>query len=196
MEFLAARIHKEIQGKPEYYETRSFCDFPIKSICGINIHLELEFQSQGANAKQCVMKIITFDVKYSRNFDAELFSHTLELIQPTVDFTLFTVEKITNYVNQMLDIIPTLRLDKLKAKLTQDDPIDTTYFELFKFENTELKYDICSVCHDLCNTKTECKHSICILCVSKLDGYESDEDEDPEYDCPLCRAKFKYLRRN
>jgi hypothetical protein len=95
----------------------------------------------------------------------------------------------------MLEIIPTLRLDKLKAKLTQDAPIDTTYFDLFKFDNVELKYDICSVCHEICNTTTECKHSICIECVSKLDGYESD-DEDTLYNCPLCREKFKYLRRN
>jgi len=192
MEQLAARIHLKIQGEEP---SISFCDFPIRSICGMDVHVELEFQTFRANAMQCALKIITFDVKYSRNSETILFSHTLELIQPIVDFTLFTVEKINNYLNQMLEIIPKLRLDKLKAKLTQDDPIDTTYFELFKFENTELCYDICSVCHELCNTTTECKHSICILCVSKLDGYESD-DEDTEYDCPLCRAKFKYLRRN
>ena len=195
MEQLAARIHNEIQSKPEYIDNRTFCDFPIRSICGVNIHLELEFQSLGSNAKQCVMKIITFDVKYSRNSDTELFSHTLELIQPTVDFTLFTVEKITNYIKQMLEIISKLRLDKLKAKLTQEEPNNTSYIELFKFENTKLRYDICSVCHELCNTTTECKHSICIECASKLDGYESD-DEDTEYSCPLCREKFKYLRRN
>jgi hypothetical protein len=195
MEQLAAQIHNEIQSKPEYIDNRTFCDFPIRSICGVNIHLELEFQSLGANAKQCVIKIITFDVKYSGNSDTELFSHTLELIRPTVDFTLFTVEKITNYIKQMLEIIPKLRLNKLKAKLTQEEPIDTSYIELFKFENTELRYDICSVCHELCNTTTKCKHSICIECASKLDGYESD-DEETEYDCPLCRTRFIYLCRN
>jgi hypothetical protein len=189
MEQLAARIHASIQGE----QSISFCDFPIRSICGIDVHVELQFQSIGANTIQCILIITTSKVLYCEGSNTHLFSKTLDTIKPTVDFTLFTVEKITNYIKQMLDIIPTLRLDKLQACLTQNELIDLSYIELFKFDNTELKYDICSVCHELCGTKTECKHSICIECVSKLDGYES-EDEDLIYDCPLCRAKFKYIR--
>jgi len=189
MESLAARIHKKIQSSE--HECRPFCDFPIKSICGMNVHVELVFLSLGANTKQARIIIGTDDVSYDTHSETQLFAHTLESIKG--DFTLFTVEKITNYINQMLEIIPTLRLDKLKSCLTQDDPIDTTYFDLFKFDNTELKYDICCVCHDLCNTKTECKHPICIECVPKIDGYESD-DEPTRRDCPLCRNQFKYIR--
>ena len=191
MEQLAARIHASIQGE----HSISFCDFPIKSICGIGVHVRLQFQSIGANTIQCILIITTSDVLYEEGSDIHLFSKTLDTIKPTVDFTLFTIEKITNYIKQMLDIIPTLRLDKLHACLTQNEPTDLSYIELFKFSNTELRYEICSICHEFCNTKTECKHSICIECVSKMDGYES-EDEDPIYDCPLCRAKFKYIRRN
>jgi len=190
MEQLAARIHASIQGEEP---SISFCDFPIRNICGIGVHVSLQFQSIGANTIQCKLIIDTSDVLYYEGKETLLFSRSLDMITPTVDFTLFTCEKITNYIKQMLDIIPTLRLDKLKAYFTQEEPIDISYIELFKFENTELKYEICSICHDLCGTRTKCKHSICIECVSKLDGYQSDE-EDPEYDCPLCRAKFKYIR--
>jgi hypothetical protein len=199
MDQLAARIHKEIQDRIPFdvrNETRTFCDFPIRSICGMKVHIELSFESLGLKRKQCTMRINTFDVLYSENSETQLFSYTFDSIDPATNFTIFTEEKIIDYIKQMLDIIPTLRLDKLKACLTQREPMDTSYFELFKFDNTELKYDICSVCHELCGTKTKCKHTICIECASKLDGYQSDEDEDPEYDCPLCRAKFKYICRN
>ena len=191
MEQLAARIHEKIQSS--VHEQRPFCDFPIKSICGMNVQLELVFLSLGANTKQVRICIGTYDVIYAAHSETQLFDHTLETIQ-NIEFSFFTIEKIIDYIKQMLEIIPTLRLDKLKAKLTQDAPIDTTYFDLFKFDNTTCKYDVCCVCHDLCGTTTECKHPICIECVSKLDGYESD-DEDTLYNCPLCREKFKYIRR-
>jgi hypothetical protein len=193
MEQLAARIHTKIQKEEP---SISFCDFPIRSICGIDVHVELQFQSIGAHTIECVLIITTEDVLYCEGSNTHLFSKTLDTIKPTADFTLFTVEKITDYIKQMLVIIPKLQLNKLDAKLTQEEPIDTSYIELFKFQNTEIKYDICSVCHDLCGTTTKCNHFICIECASKLDGYQSDEDSDPEYDCPLCREKFKYLRRN
>jgi hypothetical protein len=191
MEQLAARIFDKIQSSE--HGSRTFCDFPIKSICGMNVHLELSFLSLGASTKQVRIVIGTYDICYSENSETQLFFHTLETINRSgVDFTIFTIEKIMNYIKQMLEIIPTLRLDKLKSCLTQSDPIDTSYFDLFKFDNTELKYDICSVCHELCNTKTECKHPICIECVPRLDGYESD-DEMTKRDCPLCRQQFKYI---
>jgi hypothetical protein len=191
MESLAAIIHEKIQSSVQ--ERRHFYDFPIKSICGMNVDIDLAFLSLGANTKQSRMKIITNDVSYAAHSDTELYDYPLETIQ-NIEFSFFTIEKIIDYIKQMLEIIPTLRLDKLKAKLTQDDPIDTTYFDLFKFDNTTCKYDVCCVCHDLCGTTTECKHPICIECVPKLDGYESD-DEPTTRDCPLCRNQFKYLRR-
>jgi hypothetical protein len=192
MEQLAARIHEKIQSS--VHEQRPFCDFPIKSICGMNVHLELVFLSLGANTKQVRICIGTYDVSYAAHTETQLFAHTLETIQ-NIEFSFFTIEKIIDYIKQMLEIIPTLQLDKLKAKLTQDAPIDMTYFDLFKFDNTQIKYDDCCVCREICNTTTECKHPICILCVSKLDGYESD-DEPTARDCPLCRQQFKYLCRN
>jgi hypothetical protein len=190
MEQLAARIYEKIQSS--MHTCRPFCDFPIKSICGMNVHLELVFLSLGANTKQVRICIGTCDINYAAHSETQLFSHTIETIQ-NIEFSFFTIEKIMDYIKQMLKIIPTLRLDKTKSCLTQSEPIDTTHFDLFKFDNTELKYDECCVCHELCNTTTECKHPICILCVSKLDGYESD-DEDIRRDCPLCRSHFKYLR--
>jgi len=192
MEQLAARIHEKIQSS--VHEQRPFCDFPIKSICGMNVHLELVFLSLGANTKQVRICIGTYDVSYAAHSETQLFAHTLETIQ-NIEFSFFTIEKIIDYIKQMLVIIPKLKLDKLKSCLTESEPIDTTYFDLFKFDNTVLLYDVCCVCYEKCNTTTECKHPLCILCVSKLSGYES-EDEDTEYDCPLCREKFKYIRRN
>lgn len=192
MEQLAARTHEKIQSST--HECRPFCDFPIKSICGMNVHLELVFLSLGSNTKQVRMVIGTYDVSYSEISETQLFSHTLETIQ-NIEFSFFTIEKIINHIKQMLEIIPILRLDKMKACFTQEETIDTSYFDLFKFNNTELKYDTCCVCHELCGTTTECKHPICIECVPKINGYESD-DEPTRRDCPLCRKTFQYISRN
>ena len=70
------------------------------------------------------------------------------------------------------------------------DEMWSEFCQEFKDDETiELAMNECCVCFSLTKTKTNCGHTVCLECVSKI-------QRDPnEYlkNCPLCRQQIKGL---
>jgi hypothetical protein len=174
-------------------KTIMFHKFPIKTICEIDVIISLEFIAENP----CVRFLIDAQICIQDD-DSSLFCKVLEKFEEEDGLSKITEETIMKYLQQIVDIIPTLKLDKFESVLTDEEIIfDEKIITLFKFDNTVLKYDICSVCHDLCGTITEeCKHHLCVACVGKISENKHDCDFNGICDecgykkCPLCRKDF------
>jgi hypothetical protein len=168
-------------------KTIMFHKFPIKTICEIDVIISLEFIVEAP----CVRFVIDSQVCI-QNDESSLFCKVLETFDKEDGLSKITEETIMKYLQQMADIIPTLKIDKFESVLTDEETIfDEQIINLFKFENTVLKYDICAVCQDLCGTTTEdCNHHLCISCFSKLPENKQDDTDFDTRKCPLCRKDF------
>ena len=173
-------------------KTIMFHKFPIKTICEIDVIISLEFIVEAP----CVRFVIDSQVCI-QNDESSLFCKVLETFDKEDGLSKITEETIMKYLQQMADIIPTLKIDKFESVLTDEETIfDEQIINLFKFENTVLKYDICAVCQDLCGTTTECKHYLCIECFGKITETEHDCHPNELCDkcnlkkCPICRKDF------
>lgn len=52
------------------------------------------------------------------------------------------------------------------------------------------KFGDCCICFDKTNTRTPCKHALCIPCWAKINYKEDDDLGDNVRDCPICRANI------
>ena len=130
-----------------------------------------------------------------KNEDTIMYSKVIDTVDAFFDITQL---KVLGYLQEMIDIIPTLKLDKFAGALTDEFIFENEQIlELFKFENTVLKYDTCCVCQELCGTTTVCHHHLCIACFSKLAEVEHECedicDECGTKKCPICRKDFYFI---
>jgi hypothetical protein len=100
-----------------------------------------------------------------------------------------TNEDIEIFCERVITTLPLLKLningnlewetlrDKNKVKLD-------TLFRNLKIDNIKTTCtEECCVCYNRTKTKTDCKHSLCYRCWSKM----YDDSEEGEVQCPLCR---------
>lgn len=169
-----------------------FHRFPIKTICEIDVIISLEFLNEG----KTLVRFLVDSFLLVKDDDTLLFCKVIDKLEN--GFANITREKVMDYLKEIIEIIPTLKLDKFTGTLTDEFVFETEqWIQLFKFDNTILKYDICCVCHELCGTTTECHHHICVACVSKLseNNHECSGicDECGIKTCPCCRKNFSYI---
>ena len=159
---------------------------PVETICGIKVYAEFKVHKHNGKILSIAFNIESYDI--SDNDDSNtIFSRTLarDFKQTTV-----TVEEIIPCIEQILAIIPTLKFDKKRSTLTDEDILEDEVVELFRFENTTI-CEVCCVCHDLTNSKTECGHPLCLVCMSSLD--ENFEGGERTKSCPLCREYMSFI---
>jgi len=201
LEGLAQKVKKLLETPDSNRRRIAFHNFPIRVICGIDVFISFEFLNYDN-------LIVNFTIEASNSrFTCDeyyVYSKNLETIKgEDISFSSISLEMIVGYFEKIIEIIPTLHLDKYDARLTDEPNIYTEeLLERFKFENTELKFDICSVCHEVCGTITyECKHYLCIECCGKIAETEHDCHPDGLCDdcgfkkCPLCRESFLNLQK-
>jgi len=108
--------------------------------------------------------------------------YEIPIINPVIDNEYF-IESFKNIVNS-------LRYDNKSGKIEDgEDENDTKFFrDLIINENiTFREEDFCPVCSEITKTKTQCNHSLCFICWSKIKG-----DVKP---CPICRQAI-YFNKN
>lgn len=200
LEGLARKVLKLLEKNDTTRRRINFHNFPIRKICGIDVYVSFEFTNfDDLN--------VNFNIEaLNTKFDCDeyfLYSKNLETVKgEDILFSSITLEKIVEYFEKVLEIIPNLKLDKYDACLTDEPNIFTEEcLSFFKFENTELKYDTCSVCLETCGTITDCKHHLCIDCCGKIDETEHECHPDGLCDecgykkCPICRGDFMHLQK-
>lgn len=168
-----------------------FHRFPIKSICEIDVIMTLEFLKE----EKIIVRFLVDSQLPIKNEDTIMYSKVIDTVDAFFDITQL---KVLGYLQEIIDIIPTLKLDKFAGALTDEFIFENEQIlELFKFENTVLKYDTCCVCQELCGTTTACHHHLCIACFSKLAEVEHECedicDECGTKKCPICRKDFYFI---
>jgi len=184
MESLAKAILKALEKVGDFN-----LDFklPVETICEIKVYANFKVYRHNRKITSISFIIESYDI--SDNDDSNtIFCHTLA--RDFKDTTTLTVEQIIPCIEQILAIIPTLKFDKKRSTLTVEDILEDEVVELFKFENTTI-CEVCCVCHDLTNSKTECGHSLCLVCMSSLD--ENFEGGERSKSCPLCRECMTFV---
>jgi hypothetical protein len=170
---------------------------PIETICGIKVEAEIGIRSYKGNVETSMFRVSTYRVgsRYSFENAIDLVLYSEVLIKGSESFNTGAV---IAYLEQILDSIPALRFDKKSIRFTKKFIYNDEAVAMFKFDNTTTKYKECSVCHELCGTKTECQHSLCLVCFSSIhEVLVDDEEEEGEQilikSCPLCRKNVDYI---
>jgi len=183
MESLAATIIQGWEAHLAEHVVRDSYEFglPIAKICGVQISSHIGIRKSMGKIESVVFRVQTFEMG---NGDAPHVIYGKKLNAASTKS--LTMEQMVSYVERVLEIIPTLRLNKRQGNLSEYVYSDEV-IGLFKFDNTTThSYEECCVCQELTGTKTECEHHLCLLCMSSLHEVE-DEDGEAEKNCPMCR---------
>ena len=120
----------------------------------------------------------------------------------TKDFH-FTKETAKEDTLRILDFIKNMMFNKELNKYVDKreneytSPLTPTLWkEMFEECNEDVttNWDDCCICKEITNTQlTECKHSVCLSCCSRLKPKQELEAEVWSFKCPLCRAECSAL---
>jgi len=86
---------------------------------------------------------------------------------------------VDEFLDKFKNIINSLRFDKVKGIIDDEQEQDTKFFQEL-ITNSNISFAIvenCSVCIEPTKTKTNCSHHLCYICWSKL----------KQKNCPMCR---------
>jgi len=111
---------------------------------------------------------------------------------------------ITYIVNQTLVALKTIKIDKLNGNFTtsapspqvvKTDAMWTAFCQEFKDEeHMVLSMNECCVCFTVTKTMTNCEHTVCLDCISKLRTEAvAGEHNINQKICPMCRQRILFL---
>jgi len=161
-------------------------DIPIKQIDGVSVNAKFHMtNAKGVEKKVCIV---------IENSNCEVIEGNL--FQRWYPFTKETAQDDTML---LLEVIKGLSFDKSKAmfkinctccKKNPEEMNPELWHGLFQdCEKIQVKWDTCCVCHEITNTKfSDCGHTICMVCVEKLETeYKDDDESERHMKCPYCR---------
>ena len=162
---------------------------PIKKIKNIGVEVSITKEKKSVY----VLDIIPTEFRVQDDSLYEAVYNKLDTECVTEDdFIRFVIENV-------LKTLRVLNIDKLNGNfITGERPphvlkMDAMWEEFcqeFKDDETiELAMNECCVCFSLTKTKTNCGHTVCLECVSKI---QRDPNEYLKR-CPLCRQQIKGL---
>jgi hypothetical protein len=166
---------------------------PIKKICNINAEVTIHKESRNSY----ILNIGPMD--FSVDDDSLYENHY------TRDGTALSENDFIEYIVQnTLAALKTIKIDKLNGKFTttapspqavKTDAMWTAFCQEFKDEeNMVLSLNECCVCFTVTKTTTNCEHSVCLDCISKLRTEAvAGEHNSNQKICPLCRQRILFL---
>jgi len=133
-----------------------------------------------------------YEAVYNRQEIEQVFASEEEFIRYVVEKVLKTLREV--------------KIDKLNGKFVIADPLPHVlktdmmmeeFCKEFKDDETiELAMNECCVCYVLTKTKTNCGHSLCLECISKLktELHTIDMMRNVNHiGCPMCRQRITSL---
>jgi hypothetical protein len=91
------------------------------------------------------------------------------------------------FIDSFKKIVNSLRYDNRTGKIDEDEENTQFFRDLISNENiTFQEEESCSVCMEITKTKTQCNHSLCLICWSKIKSVEGDKP------CPICREPLYF----
>ena len=112
---------------------------------------------------------------------------------------------LQNMVRRLLLNLKTIKINKINGRFCINhichhvmDELWTMFCDEFKEVDTlTLALDECCVCYTFTKTITNCKHSLCLDCVSKIKDETSNDDDTNIHEdyknCPMCRQRITHL---
>lgn len=163
------------------------CEVPITEIDGIK-------------DLYCSIKVwndrIVFSVEAQFKYEEELDTNPDLYFKMKYNADGITTEQILEFTTSLIEEIPLLKMDA-NGKLSPNNidiscfkTIDTVFSSLASKTVVVDCMKECCVCYEKTKTKTPCKHCLCNRCWSKI---KSDDDEDGNIPCPLCRENIYYV---
>jgi hypothetical protein len=162
---------------------------PIKEIDGV---CRLDCKLTGYVNSDSAHEYFAFEVNTKFNAPMPLFR--FEKMSNSEEDKL-TKEEIGEFAVKLLDeVLPNLKLrrnGKMNFEKDGEDAVVGEIKNLFgEIEMPNLIIDKCEcvVCYEKTQTKTDCEHSLCYRCWSKL------KEVDGALPCPMCRESIWYTK--
>ena len=182
MNLFIEEIMEEYEGNDGSRFTVSFVNHNINKIGGLKwLHVEFEFIKDSLCGKpqyyictNIYFHKIELDIKDDDGDEISL----REMISSTRSHGIPTKEEIVAKILEMMEILKTVRFDKLTGGFLKEDDKPFTVACLSSAED-------CPVCYEKTESMTDCGHYLCIPCWLEMNKSA----------CPLCRKeeiKIKY----
>jgi hypothetical protein len=170
---------------------------PINKI--LNIGVEVSIYKQTKQIYRINIVPTDFEVEDNTLFE-EVYDRELTK-EPTEDAF------IQNVVKSILSNLKTLKINKISGRFSANNKqkyvekignLWSMFCHEFKeIESVTLSFDECCVCYTFTKTMTNCNHSVCLECISKIRN-ETDVDQefnthDDYKNCPMCRQRITRL---
>ena len=140
------------------------------------------------------------------NHDKSKYKFYIELDNVSADFHcnqygLYTSKwfpSVADVLQDFMDFTDKVVIDKLNGKLVTNKDTEKEgellkeFCDLFISKNMSPTFKECCVCYAPTRNKTDCKHNICIACVSSLPLVEADDDDCSWKKCPMCRENIEF----
>ena len=183
---LCANLKKMRKGK--------YMILPVNKICNINAEVTIYKETRNSY----IMNIGPTDFSVD---DDSLYE-----VNYTRDGTALTEDNFIDIViRKTLADLKAMKIDKLNGKFTttapspeavKTDAMWTAFCQEFKDEeNMVLSMNECCVCFTVTKTMTNCEHSVCLDCISKLRTEPvAGEHNSNQKICPMCRQRILFLK--
>ena len=170
---------------------------PVKKL--LNIGVEISIYKQTKQMYRINIEPTDFEVEdnvlFEGTYDRELTKETTEddFIQNMMRCLLLNLKTIK--INKMNGRFCT---NKKQEHLEKMDELWVMFCEEFKdVETVTLALEECCVCYTFTKTMTNCDHSVCLDCISKIRDETSVDEEvnihDDYKNCPMCRQRITHL---
>lgn len=145
-----------------YYE---FCIDEIKKICDISVYVKIQIYSN------CILLKIVSSITYDADYNDILFYSTLFNPQflNYIEFSDFII-----IISKIKKTINSLQFNNLLGIFQNTSTIRTSnklikYFNTCKNITLNESINQCSICYELTQAKTKCKHPLCFKCFEKIE---------------------------
>ena len=168
---------------------------PVNKICNINAEVTIYKETRNSY----IMNISPTDFSVD---DDSLYE-----VNYTRDGTALTEDNFIDIViRKTLADLKAIKIDKLNGKFTttapspeavKTDAMWTAFCQEFKDEeNMVLSMNECCVCFTVTKTTTNCEHSVCLDCISKLrtEAIAGEHHNSNQKICPMCRQRILFLK--
>jgi hypothetical protein len=171
---------------------------PIDTIHDIGVSCEIKIQRNhlifGIEAKnvgtdgeyEYSCRDLLYDVMYDKKVD-------------------FTIEDYEVFVKKVFDTLEKIQFDKMSGRFATQEKIriNREILEPIRLmPHIKMTYDTCAVCLDFTETKTQCKHHLCVYCWDKIKRKYCGDCDNGRSDCekidcgrkpcPICRQSIEH----
>jgi hypothetical protein len=174
---------------------------PIKKLDGVMVKIRLQIDWAEYEGKQDLKIVMVIDTPLKVNNDGD--SHNINFFNHHCKGVVVHKDIVGGWNCEMMqlsiigyfEMMGKLKYNKLLDKfvIPESSCIEKYHYEVWGgLDGVEMEGEICCVCHEITTSKTDCDHSLCLQCWSKL---KKEDPPDPDeymvgikgHKCPICR---------